>query len=174
MNAVSELPGRPGPTLLRVPAVRWMTAELVPFACLAIGFAIAREWRPVIALGYLIVLFGTPILTAFYLYKVLGSAIGWVVSLIPLSIAATWIGEVIVVGGVISRSPHNHGGTKIVATTSWLVAAACLAALIAGIVAAAVVNGERWMRRNRANLPRNKLEAYARSRGTLAWLWLPR
>jgi hypothetical protein len=71
MNAVPEFPARPGPTILRVPAVRWMTAELVPFGCLAIGFAIAREWRPTIALGYLIALFGMPVLTAFYLYKVL-------------------------------------------------------------------------------------------------------
>jgi hypothetical protein len=174
MNAVSELPARPGPTILRIPAVRWMTAELVPFGCLAIGFAIAREWRPVIALGYLIVLFGTPILTAFYLYKMLGAAIGWAVPLIPLSIATTWVGGVTFVGSAISRSPQDPGGTKVEATPSWLIAAACLAAIIAGIVAAAIVNGERWMRHNRYHLPRNKFEAYARSRGTLAWLWLPR
>ena len=163
MNAVSEFPARPGPTILRVPAVRWMTAELVPFGCLAIGFAIAREWRPVIALGYLIALFGMPILTAFYLYKILGAAIGWVVPLIPLSIATTWAGAVTIVGG-----------TKIEASTSWLIAAGCLAAMVAGIVVAAVASGERWMRRNRFSLPHSKLEAYARSRGTLAWLWLPR
>ena len=174
MNAVSEFPARPGLTILRVPAVRWMIAELVPFGCLAIGFAIAREWRPVIALGYLIALFGMPILTAFYLYKVLGAAIGWVVPLIPLSIATCWAGAVTIAGSAIGRSPQNPGGTKIEATSSWFIAAACLAAVIAGMVAAAIVNGERWMRHNRYNLPRNKFEAYARSRGTLAWLWLPR
>jgi hypothetical protein len=174
MNAVPEIPARPGPTILRVPAVRWMVAELVPFGCLAIGFAIAREWRPVIALGYLIALFGMPVLTAFYLYKVLCAAIGWVVPLIPLSIATTWAGAVTIVGSAIGRSPQDPGGTTIEATTSWLIAIACLAAIVAGIVAAAILNGERWMRHNRNNLPRNKFEAYAQSRGTLAWLWLPR
>ena len=174
MNAVSEFPARPGLTILRVPAVRWMIAELVPFGCLAIGFAIAREWRPVIALGYLIALFGMPILTAFYLYKVLGAAIGWIVPLIPLSIATSWAGAVTIAGSAIGRSPQNPGGTKIEATSSVFIAAACLAAVIAGTVAAAIVNGERWMRHNRYDLPRNKFEAYARSRGTLAWLWLPR
>jgi hypothetical protein len=94
---------------------------------------------------------------------VLGAAIGWVVPLIPLSIATTWAGAVTIVGG-----------TKIEASTSWLIAAGCLAAMVAGIVVAAVANGERWMRRNRSSLPHSKLEAYARSRGTLAWLWLPR
>lgn len=174
MNAVPEFPARPGPTVLRVPAVRWMIAELVPFGCLAIGFAIAREWRPVIALGYLIALFGMPVLTAFYLYKVLGAAIGWVVPLIPLSIATTWAGAVTIGGSAIGRSAQDPGGTTIEATTSWLIATACLAAMVACIVAAAILNGERWMRHNRYNLPRNKFEAYARSRGTLAWLWLPR
>jgi hypothetical protein len=66
------------------------------------------------------------------------------------------------------------GGTKIEASTSWLIAAGCLAAMVAGIVVAPVANGERWMRRNRSSLPRGKLEAYARPGGTLAWLWLPR
>jgi hypothetical protein len=72
------------------------------------------------------------------------------------------------------RSPQDPVGTKIEATSSWLIAAACLAAMVAGIVAAAIVNGERWMRHHRSNLPCNKFEAYARSRRTLAWLWLPR
>ncbi len=45
---------------------------------------------------------------------------------------------------------------------------------LAVIVALAVANGERWMRHNGCNLPRNKFEAYARPRGTLARLWLPR
>jgi len=143
-----------------------MIAELVPFGSMATGFAIAREWRAASALGYLIALFGMPILTAFYLYKVLGAAIGWVVPLIPLSIATTWAGAVTIVGSAIGRSAQDPGGTKIEATSSWLIAAACLTTIVTGIVAGAIVNGERWMRHNRHNLPRNKLEAYARSRGT--------
>ena len=33
--------------------MRWLTAELIPFGCLAAGFVIARAWPPVIALGFL-------------------------------------------------------------------------------------------------------------------------
>jgi hypothetical protein len=51
---------------------------------------------------------------------------------------------------------------------------ACLAVALALTVAAAVRNGERWIERNQYNLPRDKLETYIRSRGTLARLWLPR
>ena len=45
---------------------------------------------------------------------------------------------------------------------------------LAAVVALVAANGERWTRHNGRNLPRNKFEAYARSRSTLAWLWLPR
>jgi hypothetical protein len=42
MSAVLDRPARPGRTILRVAAVRWLVAELIPFGCLAAGFVIAR------------------------------------------------------------------------------------------------------------------------------------
>jgi hypothetical protein len=46
MSATSRHATRPSPTILRVVAVRWLTAELIPFGCLAIGFMITRAWEP--------------------------------------------------------------------------------------------------------------------------------
>jgi hypothetical protein len=174
MNAVINQCARPGPTVLRMAPARWLVAELIPFACLTLGLTIAREWRPGIAIGYLVALFGTYTLSILYLYKVLGTAVGWCLSLFPLIVALIWVGGVTVVGSATTQRPQHPAGTKIVATSSWWIAGTCLATALAVAVIVAIINGERWMRRNQNNLPRNRFEAYARSRGTLAHLWLPR
>jgi hypothetical protein len=173
VTSPSEQAQRPGPTFLRVRAIRWLIAELVPFSCLAIGLAIAREWRPVAALGFVIaVLAGAP-LTIFYLFKILGAAAAWIWPIILLVIGNTLIGGFIFVNSTVRDNRHPNG-VKIAITETWWMIAAGLVVLLALTVAAAIANGERWIRRNRLNLPRNKFEAYARSRGTLAKLWLPR
>jgi hypothetical protein len=174
MNAVINRTADARPTVLRIAAVRWLVAELIPFACLTVGLTMAREWRPVMAIGYLVALFGTYILSILYLYKVLGTAAGWCLSLFPLIVAIIWVGSVTIVGSATTQGPQHPTGAKIIATRSWWIAATCLAVTFAFAIMAAIVSGERWMRRNQHNLPRNKFEAYVRSRGTLARLWLPR
>jgi hypothetical protein len=174
MNAVISRTARHGPTVLRIAPMRWLVAELIPFACLSLGLTIAREWRPVMAIGYLVALFGTYTLSLIYLYKVIGTAVGWCLSLLPFIAALMWVGGVTVVGSATTQSSQNSTEVKIVATSSWWIAGICLAVVLALIVMAAIVNGEHWMRRNWRNLPRNKYEAYVRSRGTLARIWLPR
>jgi hypothetical protein len=173
MSAVLDRSAQPGRTILRIPAVRWLLAELIPFGFLAAGFLIAREWRPVIALGFALASFGNYAALTFYLYRVLGVAAGWVAALFPLIIANVAVGAVAFVGSATSQSPEHPGGVKIIATSSWWIAMACLAFILAVAVAAAVANGERWIQRNRSDLPRNKFERYVRSRGTLARIWLP-
>ena len=174
MSAVLDRPARPGRTILRIPALRWLIAGLIPFGCLAAGFGIARAWPPVIFLGFLLASFGNYTACVFYLYKVLGTAVGWVLATFPLIMANVAVGSVTIVGSATTRSPQHPEGVKTIATPSWWIASACLAATLAAVVAVAVANGERWSQRNRFSLPRNKFEAYARSRGTLARLWLPR
>ena len=173
MTSAPRRTERPGPTFLRYKAIRWLIAELIPFGCLVVGITIIRAWPPAGFLGVLIALFGTTTATTFYLYKVLGASAYWVFPLIVLVLPS-----VAVAGVVFANSTflHNSDGTKanVVVTSAWWLSAGCLALLLALTVAAAVVNGERWMRRNRLNLPRNQFEAFVRSRGTLAWLWLPR
>jgi hypothetical protein len=124
------------------------------------------------AVGYFVALFGTYTLSILYLYKVLSTAVGWCLSLFPLIVAIIWVGGVTVVGSATTQGPEHSAGTKIIATTSWWTAGTCLAAALAVTVAAAIINGERWMRRNQRNLPRDKFEAYVRSRGALARLWV--
>jgi hypothetical protein len=126
------------------------------------------------AIGYFIALFGTYTLSLIYLYKVLGAAVGWCLSLVPLIVALVWVGGVTFVGSATTQSAQDPVGARIIATSSWRIAGSCLTITLALMVIAAIVNGEHWMRRNRYNLPRNKFEAYVRSRGTLAHLWLPR
>ena len=173
MTSAARRAEQPGPTFLRYKAIRWLIAELIPFGCLAVGFTIIRAWPPAGFLGVLIAIFGTPTATIFYLYKVLGASALWILPLIVLVLPSVFV------GGVIFAGPnflHNSNGTKVelVVTSTWWLVGGCLAVLLALTVAAAVVNGERWMRRNRFNLPRNQFEAFVRSRGTLARLWLPR
>jgi hypothetical protein len=163
---------QPAPTFLRHKAIRWLIAELIPFGCLAVGFTIIRAWPPAGFIGFIIVLFGTPTATIFYLYKVLGASVFWIFPLMVLGFASAFVGDVIFAN---SAYLYENGAREELAVTSgWWLAAGCLALLLALTVAAAIVNGERWMRRNRFNLPRNQFEAFIRSRGTLARLWLPR
>lgn len=167
-------PAQPERTLLRLAAVRRLIAELIPFGCLAIGFLVAREWRPVVIVGFALASFGNYAMSVFYLHRVLGAAVGWVVALFPVILGNVVVGSVTIVGSATTRSPQNLGGSKTLTTTSWWIAMACLAVALALTVAAAVRNGERWIEHNQYNLPRHKLETYIRSRGTLARLWLPR
>jgi len=163
---------RPGPTILRIATVRWLTAELIPFGCLAVGFALTRAWEPLGIVGYALAVFGNLALCTIYFYRVIGAAGWWLAVLFPLTIGNIWAGAVTFVGSATSKSPGHHY-VKIVATSSWWIATACLAAALAVTVAVAVATGERWIRRNRYRLPRSKFEAYRRYRGTLAYLWLP-
>jgi hypothetical protein len=174
MTAVLDRPARPGGTILRIAAVRWLIAGLIPFGCLAAGLGIAWAWPPVILLGFLLASFGNYTACVFYLYKILGTAIGWVMATFPLIMANVAVGSVTIVGSATTRSPQHPDGVKTIATPAWQLASACLAVTLAAVVASAVANGERWSQRNRSSLPRNKFEAYVRSRGTLARLWLPR
>ncbi len=134
---------------------------------------VVRAWHPVIILGGLLATFGNFAACVFYLYKVLGTATGWLLATFPLIIANVGVGSVTIAGTATTVSAQHPGGVKTLATASWWIAGACLAVALAVTVALAVANGERWMRRNGGNLPRNKFEAYVRPRGTLARLWLP-
>ena len=66
MSATSRHATRPSPTILRVVAVRWLTAELIPFGCLAIGFMITRAWEPLGFAGYGLAVFGSWALCVIY------------------------------------------------------------------------------------------------------------
>ena len=149
----------------------WLIAELIPFGCLALGLTIINVWHAGGFLGFIIaVIFGIP-LTVAYLYKVLGAAIAWLWPITVLMLANTIVAGVIFDGPILVRPSH---GTTVVITSTWWLIGGCLAFLLALTVAAAIVNGERWMRRNRFDLPRNQFETFGRPRGTLARLWLPR
>lgn len=173
MSSVSGRPDQPGRTVLRIAAIRWLIAELLPFGCLAIGFVIAREWRPVVATGFAFAIFGGFVLSIFYLCKVLGAAVGWVLAIFPQFVGIAWAGAVTLVGSAVSQSPQHPAGVKIVATSSWWIAGACLAATLGVTVAGAVLTGERWLQRGGRALPLKKWETLGRARGSLAWLWLP-
>lgn len=173
MTAASRRAQRTG-AILRIAPVRWLIAELIPFGCLAAGLLVLRAWHPVVVLGGLLATFGNFTLCVFYLYKVLGTALGWLLATFPLIIANVGIGSVTIARTATTVSAQHPNGVKVLATTSWWIAGACLAVALAVTVALAVANGERWIRHNGGNLPRNKFEAYVRPRGTLARLWLPR
>ena len=167
-------PVHPGPTVLRFPPVRWATAVILPFVCIIGGLMLGREWRPAgEVLGMLLGLVGCPVLSSIYLYRVLGAAPGWVFALIPLGISGTFTGSLILMNNEWSdpRRP-GHSGQLAVTATYWIVWAVLLGLLAVSVILA-VINGERWMQRNRYLLPRNKFEAYVRSRGTWAHIWLP-
>jgi hypothetical protein len=175
MNAVLDMTTRPGPTILRLATVRWLTAEVIPFGSLALGIAIAKQWHPVMVVGYMFALFGTYILTILYLHKVVGAAIGWCLSVFPLLGGIIWVAGVTIVGSATTQSGQSPATeTKITPTPSWWIAGICLAIMLGLVVAAATATGEHWLHRNRSNLPLSKAEACVRSRGKLARLWLPR
>jgi hypothetical protein len=172
MNVISPPATRHGSAIFRLAAVRWVTAELIPFGGLAIGFIIARAWEPLGFVGYGLAVFGSWALCVIYFYRVLGAAGGWIAALFPLIIGNVWAGAVTIVGSAARGNP-GQPHVKIIATSSWWIATACLAVALAVTIMAAVLNGERWIRRNRYHLPRSKSGSYPRTRGNLARLWLP-
>jgi hypothetical protein len=173
MNATFQHVTRPAPAILRVAAVRWLTAELIPFGCLAIGFMIARAWVPLGFAGYGLAVFGSWALCVIYFYRVLGAAGEWIAALFPLIIGNVWVGAVTIVGSA-TGGKRGQPHVKIIATSSWWIATACLAVVLAVAIMGATLNGERWTRqRNRDDLPGSESGSYPRTRGNLARLWLP-
>jgi len=172
MNVISPPATRPGPAIFRLAAVRWVTAELIPFGGLAIGLMIARAWEPLGFVGYGLAVFGSWALCVIYFYRVLGAAGGWIAALFPLIIGNVWAGAVTIVGSAASGYPEQTP-VKIIATSSWWIATACLAVTLAVTIMGAAVSGERWTRRHRSDPPRGKSRSYSRTRGNLARLWLP-
>lgn len=81
-------------TVLRIGPLRWLTAELIPLGCLAIGAAIT--WvRPDYALAGLIVgAIVAPVFGFLYLYKTLGASVWWV---FPLALSAMAVSVFVVV-----------------------------------------------------------------------------
>jgi hypothetical protein len=156
--------------MLRIPAARYLIAELITFGCLFTGTMLAREARPAGGPpGTLIALMGGTILTTYYLYKVLGSSAGWVVPLLLLMMANTVLGNTVLVDNTVYNAAHPHGTHLVITGTYWLAWGALMGAT-AITVALAAASGERWARRHP---PRDRLDGLARSRGRLAFLWLP-
>ena len=164
---------RPSPitqALLSVAVMRWLTAELLALGCLAVGITTAWLWRgPGAPLGFLIALMGGTIFTTYYLYKVLGASAGWAIPLTLLLLAATILGDIVAGNGTVTDSAHPRGTHLAVTGTYWLALAAITGA-IALIVTVAAASGERWTRHHP---PRDRFDAIARSRASLAGLWHP-
>jgi hypothetical protein len=151
---------------LRFAAARWLIAEVIPFGFLAGGLALAREAGSAgRGVGFILAFIGGSVLTVFYLYKVLGAAIGWTVPIVVLMISGTLIGNIVVVGYFSLEGTRYAGGTH---QGAYRIAFTVVLVALAIVVALAVVNGERWLRSNRGTLPTDKFNAYKRSRGTMA------
>ena len=157
---------------LRFAAVRWLIAEVIPFGFLACGLALAREAGSAgRGVGFLLAFICGSVFTIFYLYKLLGAAIGWTIPIVALMIGATIIGNIAVVGYFsLEGTRYSSGAHQGVYRDTFAV----LLVVLAIVVALAVANGERWLRSNRGTLPTDKFNAYKRSRGTMAQRWLPR
>jgi hypothetical protein len=166
-------PVRSGRTILRFAAVRWLVAILIPASCLIGGLMLGREVKPAgVVIGMLFALFGCPVFTTFYLYKVLGASSVWVLPLILLDIPGTIVGSLILINRTFTND-HHPGRSQLIITGTYWIAWASILAMMAVTIILAIINGEQWMRNNRDSLPRNKFEAYARSRGSLAArLWI--
>jgi hypothetical protein len=146
---------------LRFAAVRWLIAELIPFGFLACGLALAREAGSAgRGIGFILAFIVGSVLTVFYLYKVLGAAIGWTIPIVVAMIAGTLIGNIVVVGYFSLEGTRYAGGTH---EGAYRVAFTVVLVLLAIVVALAVGNGERWLRASPAGKG---------SRGTMAQLWL--
>lgn len=153
----TDLPGityRACRVALRLPGVRWLLAELIPFGFLAAGLAVTLAGNPLHLVGSLLATFANWAVCIVYFYRVLGAAAGWVTALFPLIVALTFEGN-----GVAEASSR------------WAVTA-CLALTLAVVAGAAVRNGERWARCGRGRPPGRTLQAYSWSRGALTGLWL--
>jgi hypothetical protein len=163
-------PSRITQALLHVRFARWLVAELTALGCLTTGITIAWLWRgPGAPLGFLIALMGGTIFTTYYLYKVLGASAGWAIPLTLLLLAATILGDIVAGNGTVTDSAHP-GGTHLVVTGTYWLALGAITAAIALIVAVAAASGEHWTRHHP---PRDRFDAVARPRASLAGLWNP-
>jgi len=104
-----------------------------------------------------------------YLFKVHGASVGWV-----LPIIVVYLGSLIVCSIAVGE---GQSSTPIVVTGTWLITIAVLLTLLAAVIAASVLTGERWVRRNQLKIAPN--EAISRvlpygNRGISSWMWLPR
>ncbi|HLI36096.1 MAG TPA: hypothetical protein VKV80_01985 [Streptosporangiaceae bacterium] len=103
--------------------------------------------------------------TPSYLLGMLGSSARWV-RLIRLLMAGIFIYDVLITGGELSSPPLWHLGGAV-----WI-AMGVAEALLALIITPAIVNGERWLRRNYRDLPGDEFERRANPRGSRASVWL--
>lgn len=134
-TAPPSLPRRVAAAMRARPrGVRWLVAELLPFGCLFAGLLLA--WAGVPVAGVALALFGTPVLTFWYLNWVQDTHAAWIFPLILLVLPAT------IVGDCIFGHPVSHGQPLVVTPAYWQAFGGLLAAL-AVTVALAVANGER-------------------------------
>jgi len=153
----------------RFAPARYLIAELIPFGFILIALILAREFRTVgAAVGFSIAFLCGTFLTAYYLYKVLGSSAAWCFPLVLLMYAQTDLAGPVLRIGIVYDAAHPHGTRQFATGTDWLAWGSALGA-IAVLVALAAATGERWTRRHQ---PRDRLDAISRVRGSLAWLWL--
>jgi hypothetical protein len=135
---------------MRIMPVRFLVAELIAFGCLIGGLELARAGSVATVIctviGSLFALVGTPVVTVYYLYRVLGAAPLWCIPLILLNIPAAYLG-LIILG--LEKSTNQDGlPTRIAITSTYWLAWGLLLGLIAVVVLLAAVSGERWMRRH--------------------------
>lgn len=114
-------------------ALRWLVAGLIPFGCFFIGMFLIRVG--VAPVGFIVSLFGSAILTMWYLNWVQDSHAIWAVPLTLLILPAT------IVGDSIFGHPISDGAPLVVTPAYWEALGGLLIAL-AVVVALAVVNGE--------------------------------
>jgi hypothetical protein len=116
-------------------AVRWLVAELIPFGCLFIGLLLISAVPPV---GFVLAFLGGTILTTWYLNWVQDTHAIWVLPLLGLLLAATYVGDFIFGHPVV-----RHGSGSYVVTPAYWQAFGGLLAALAVTVALAIANGER-------------------------------
>jgi hypothetical protein len=116
-------------------ALRWLTAELIPFGCVFAGMVLT--WAGAAPVGFIVGLFAGVVLTTWYLNWVQDTHPAWVFPLIGLMLPAVYDGELI-----FSHSAESQGSPLVVTPVYWQVFIGLLAAL-AVTVALAVANGER-------------------------------
>jgi hypothetical protein len=120
-------------------ALRWLVAELIPFACVFVGMVLTRAGAT--PLGFILGLVGV-ILTVWYLNWVQDTHAGWTLPLLVLMIPVVYVGELIF-GHAVSK------GSPLVVTPAYWQAFGGLLVALAVTVALAVANGERHRGRYR-------------------------
>jgi hypothetical protein len=158
-------------TILRVAPLRWLIAELIPFGFLVIGVLPGTAWHRIAGITVPISLFvGVPF-SFLYLYKVHGTSSGWILPLAFVYICS------LPMCGIATGEWQSDNGSSVVVTGTLLIAIAVLLTVLALVIAASVLTGERWVRRNQLKIAPN--EAISRvlpygDRGIWSWMWLPR